>query len=219
MPVYVKKNGKYKRRKNLFYKRTYNKGVKVLHEIAKIKKQLNVEMKWLDTFSALTAISTTPQIVQVTNTQQGSTAETRVGEQIKLTSLYFKYTLEANANAVNTFTRILIIQDMQTNGAIYTAADVFENSSGNADIVSPLNLKNKYRYRILYDKIHNFQDTGRKTAQDSFYKSIQMLIRYKSNNGDITDLSSNSLSIYLVSNQATNTPSINYSMRLRFVDN
>jgi hypothetical protein len=183
------------------------------------KKLLNVEYKIIDTQLSLAAISTTANILQLTNIAQGTSDITREGNQIKISSIQFKYYMEINASTTATALRFILVQDKQTNGAIYTPGDLLEDASPTDVIVSPNNLGNKFRFRILYNKVHTLSQNGSRMQYKEFYKKVELPIRYDGNAGTIADVNTNSLSMFIVSDEATNTPIIDMFVRLRFIDN
>lgn len=185
----------------------------------KALKMMNVEYKVLDTQITFTAISNTPTIVQLTNLSQGDGQSNRDGNQVKITRINWRYTYSVNASAVFSFLRVILVLDRQTNQAIYTAGNLLQDVTINDAIVSAKNLDNKFRFKVLYDKVHSMSPTHRTCGNAKYNKNVEIKIRYDANAGDITDLTSNSLSILLVSNEVTNTPSITSFMRLRYVDN
>ncbi len=183
------------------------------------RKLFNVEYKQLVTQAIATALPQTGTIVQLTNIAQGDTTFTRDGSQIKGTSYTFNYLINQSGNATNTQCRVLLIQDKQTNQVIYTPADVFFDATATDILVSPYNVDNSHRFRILYDRYHAFTDTGHTNMVKKHSSPINMLFRYDANAGDITDLTQNSLSLLVCSNEPTNVPVITFNFRLRFIDN
>ncbi len=196
----------------------YGDAQKALALATRLKGLVNVEFKFLDHI-AVSTVSATPTIIQITNAAVGDTAETRDGDQVKLTSIYLNYIITLNASATASTMRVMLIKDSQTNGAIYTAAQLFADSTANDNLVSPLNLDNKYRFKVLYDRNHIVSSTGKSIIHLKKYIKVSDKIRYGGAAGDITDLNSASYSILAVSNEATNQPTFQRSFRVRFVDN
>ncbi len=87
--------------------------------------------------------------------------------------------------------------------------------------ISALNLDNKYRFRIHKRWIFQLNNEGGNSRVLNFYKKFgnDMKIRYDGIVGDISDLTSKSLSLLFISDEPTNTPSITFFNRMRFVDN
>ncbi len=183
-----------------------------------IKKLMNVEFKFHDVVQTDTAQNQTASIIQLTNIPQGDTSETRDGAQVKLTRLQIKYTISAGTADV-TFVRCIVVHDSQTNQAIYGIADLLQDTTASDSIVSMLNLDNKYRFSILYNKVHSFSNTGNKAVYKEFMKDLDMRIRFDASTPSIADLTSSSLSIVFIANIGSNTPSITLFARVRYVDN
>ncbi len=184
-----------------------------------LKGIVNVEFKEHTVAATGTAISSTPAISQTTNLSLGDTTTTRDGSNIKLVNLTFTYRLSIHPTAVTTFVRIMVIHDKQTNQAIYTAPNILHDVTVGDSIVSPRNLDHTHRFTVLYDKVHSLSEAGPMAVYRRFNKKLQLKLRYDADDGTIADLTSSSLSLMFVSDEATNTPLITFSHRLRYVDN
>ncbi len=201
-------------------KMVYGDAKKALAIARSVKSLMNVEFKNHDVDHSATAIADgVGNIVQLTNIPQGDTTITRDGSNCKITSVYINLLLRINASATNTNVRVSLVHDKQTNQAIYATADLLSNVNNVNSIVSPLNLDNQYRFHILYNKVFKITDSGQQTAVVKIYKKMQMKLRFDGNTPSIADLRSGSLSLLLISNEATNTPTFTGSCRIRFVDN
>ncbi len=187
----------------------------------KALKMLNVEYKFHDVQLTGSAISTTATILQLTNISQGDTGQTRDGLQLKVASILLRIRASVNESATKSSLRCILVHDKQTNGAIYTTAAILRDVTITDAIVSPYELDNKFRFRILYDKVVNLVPSNDSAIQmiDYYKRDVEMRIRYSGNAGDITDIPSSSLSLLLISTEATNTPSVTAFVRIRFVDN
>ncbi len=215
---YKKKNyGKYKYKKYL----TLDKASKALAVAYSIKKLMNVEFKFHDVQLMAQAITNTPIITQLTNIPQGDTDTSRDGAQVKLTRHLLRYTISSNALATDGhIVRCMIIHDKQTNGAIYSDSDLLQDVSNLNNLTSPLNLDNKYRFRVLYDKVHTLVTTA---SNGQIYKAyindMDLRLRFESSTPSIADLNSSSLSFIMMASNPNNSPSITLFSRVRYVDN
>ncbi len=185
---------------------------------------MNVEYKCLDVSPATFAAPDGPgRITQLTNIAQGDTAVTRDGNQIKLTAINFKAIITCNVSATTIGSTIncYLIEDRQTNGAIYASADLLASVVNTTSLVTPLNIDNKFRFRVLKRWIVHVNNEGHPRQTIKYYHQFgnQMKLRFDSNNGDITDLTSRSLSFLAIGNEAVNEPTVTMFSRLRFVDN
>ncbi len=184
-----------------------------------IKKLLNVEFKFFDTQLTATAIPVIPVITQLTNIPQGDTDQTRDGAQVKLTRLDIKMVVNSHASAVSTEFRVMVVLDKQTNQAIYNATDLLSDVTAGDSIVSALNLDNKYRFRVLYNKVMSFSNVGHNSQYTQISIPLDLRLRFDASTPSIADLTSNSLSMLFTSSQATNTPNLSLFARIRYVDN
>lgn len=193
---------------------------KALNIALLLKRLVNVEIKNFDVVHATAAVPDgVGLIVQLTNIPQGDTTITRDGSNLKILSIYVNILIRINGSAANSNIRVALVQDTQTNQAIYTTADILSDVTNIESVVSPLNLDNQFRFRILHNKVYNISDSANKTAVCKIYKKLNMRLRYDASTSAIADLTSNSLSLLLISNEATNEPTFTGVTRLRFVDN
>ncbi len=198
----------------------YSDARKALTIARGVKSLLNVEFKFFDSQVTNTEILSTPQLFQLTNVVQGDGGSNRDGNQIKVVGNLLKYSVTMDASAVTSQLRVMLVLDKQTNGAIAIAADVLEDITVFDAIVSPLNLDNKYRFRILYDKVHLFSNAGaNKLHYRDKYIKMSERIRYDGTAGNITDITSSSLFLLVVSSTGAQGPDFVLHNRVRFLDN
>lgn len=195
-------------------------GKSAYHLGKKALSMLNVEYKCFEVQLTNNPITDTGVISQCTNIPQGDTVQSRDGNQLKITQMIFNYMITSNVSSVSSAVRVMIVHDKQTNGAIWTPADLFADASVFDVQVSPLNIDNNHRFRILYNKLHVIPfGSARSAVNRRFIKKMALKLRFKSSTPSIADLTQDSLSVFMVSNEATNTPTVTFNMRLRYVDN
>lgn len=113
------------------------------------------------------AMSTTGQGAtknSLTQTGQGNTSNTRVGEEIELVGYTFKYTmisavagLLTNGDRFNNMRIVLFRWYVDSNFEVPTLADVLDNTVVNW-CLAPYNRTNKEKYHIMYDKTHHLEN-------------------------------------------------------------
>ncbi len=211
-----------KRKKHWGYT-NYNKGLtlgaKALGIALATKRLLNVEFKSIDNVLNVQPITTTGLTLNLATIGQGTGESEREGNQIKVTSVYLDYFISINASATDTTIRIMIFVDKQPNGASTTLTELLSDPTSPANIVSPINLGNKYRINMLYNKRHQLSINGRRNAQGKRYIKQQLKVRYSGSGSTISALTTNNIRFIAISDEATNTPTIECSMRTRFIDN
>lgn len=207
----------YKKKKgNIFWRRLRNKA---LYGGLKALRYLNVEKKPLDSRLTAQAVSTTAGVSSTFwACTQGDGESNRDGNQIKVISVLYRYMLTLNNMSTNSEVRIMLVLDKQCNGAAAAFGDVVDDTTAGDALISPYNLDNKFRFKVLYDKLH-LLNVDKTTISAQKMLKFNLRIRYDGNAGDITDLTSYNLLEFRVSNEATNTPTMTRVLRTRFVDN
>ncbi len=197
---------------------------KALIVAKQVKKLVNVEYKFFDIISTGTVIPNgVGTIVQLSNIPQGDTDITRDGAQVKLTTMDFTANIIVNTSAANTgsLITVMLVEDRQTNEAIYATADLLENVVDGLSPLSALNLDNKYRFKVMKRWIFqlNTASNPRKVIKCHYKFPNNMKLRFDNSTSTIADLTSRSLSLLFISNEATNEPSIVFFNRIRYIDN
>lgn len=196
-------------------------GSSALKLAKRIKTMVNVEYKSHDEIQTENP-TTTGGIISLTNVIQGDSSIFRDGNQIKMTSFNMKYRLTHNAsgNAYQTV-RMILFLDRQNNNPGSTDPSVsgtIHSILDNATIPSQMKLSNAKRYKVLLDKTYNLQDGQRESITGKYFKKFKGIkIRYES--GTTNPARENNLWLLTLSNVATNTPAVQLTTRVRFVDN
>lgn len=150
----------------------------------------------------------------------GNSATTRVGMRIQIASIEIRLIMMNNQAATNNG-RLSIVIDKQANAAAPTVANVYTA----AGISYPRNLAYRKRFRVIFDKTWIFSaDNVDQNSDKFFHKFIRfrrpLAVEYNAaDNGDIQDISSNS--IHTISSGITATPNgpACYGVaRIRFYD-
>ncbi len=173
------------------------------------------EKKVLDTTVELGAPADTGLITQLTNVAQGLTDVLRLGNKIMIVGIHLKYQVSSN---ISSSIRVMIVQDKQTNGAIYTTGELLQDATNNNAVISLLNKDQRRRFRVIYDKFHSFSLNGTAVAFANKFIKVNIPVRYDANVGDITDLQSNSLSLMSIAGIAGAGVDITFQVRLFFTD-
>jgi hypothetical protein len=201
------KPGRGRRRNNIFYRRGLKKAIR-------LAGYLNVEFKHFDVFDSAN-VTDGLTIVQLSNIAQGDTVSTRDGDSCKVTNMLLSITSKIHASATNSFVRVMLVRDNQTNGAIFTTANLLEGD----EYLSPANPSNKDRFTIYYDKLFALSNTGEGCVKDNMNKEVSFHIQFGAATAAITSLRGKSLALCFISDESTNYPTIDYRSRLTYVDN
>lgn len=179
---------------------------------------INAEYKILDSINAGN-VTDSASIACYNPLSQGTSATTRNGNTVKFTSVYAKGSITWNPTAGATSVqnvRAVWLIDKAPNGQLPAWTDVFSTT----DVYS---LRTPYidkdRFIILKDQ-RFMVNAQRPQLKYSFYSPKNFHTTYLSNLGTIADIQKNSLILLLLGDQATaNYPGINWTVRIKYVDN
>lgn len=200
----------------------------------KIKKMQNdEELKYTDVLITAQGISSTGSFHLLNGLTQGDDAKNRDGREAVSTSIQGKMTFVSNTDDIGSTTlRMIVFWDSQANGAAPTAATLLDNSIITSFLIAPYHRDYQKRYKILFDRVFvlnplqiltttagTVTENQNITKYLSFKKQLSRTIKFNSNNnGNIGDIVSNSLYVYFVSNEATNTPTVTSGFRFYYKD-
>nr|UOF79877.1 capsid protein [Cressdnaviricota sp.]UOF81548.1 capsid protein [Cressdnaviricota sp.] len=220
----VYKPNKVRRKRN--WGKVYNyvsKGVGLASKVARLGMQVyniasmvNAETKFIDTAFSADTYNNGGEVTYLSGNAQGTTQSTRLGNSILFKDLFLRATISGNSAATNTMSRIMIFIDTSNDGVIPDINEVLASST----IWSPLNLNFRSRFVILYDKvIYNRTGTQNQNRNIKVYKKLRG-IHAKFQGTDATQGSAGKNSIYMLklSDQPTNVPSFDGTIRIKYYD-
>lgn len=111
------------------------------------------ELKVIDTQVVTAPVLTAGTATLLNGVAQGTDFTDRIGRKVNIRSIHLKYYIQAY-NSVDVplgdIFRIMLVWDYQTNGALAAVTDILTT----ADVLSGVNLTNRDRFKVLYDKRH-----------------------------------------------------------------
>lgn len=187
------------------------------------------ELKFIDTTKAATAVATAGTIFNssLLLMQEGTSDSTRIGNKITVKSVMLRGSVFANAqvdaNETSNVVRIIVYLDRQANGATAAVTDILASANWR----SFNNLDNKDRFRTLAEKeiaivLPGATPSGAafvfgETVQPFFMKAkLNMVVKYKLNVGDITDLASANIGVLVIAKDTLG--SVDYIARCKYTD-
>ncbi len=189
----------------------------------------NGELKFLDTVVSDTPITAAMVIQNLTVIAEGNGESQRVGRKVTIKSVHIKgvITLIPATDAANTSDKVfgMLVQDMQTNGAAFTALDLIDTNV----IASFRNLANSGRFKVLYKKTFMFNAGGAAPSGAAFVfssaqrdvninKKCNIVMEYDNSatTGVITSVRSNNL--YWVTQSTNGVTNSVLTARIRYSD-
>jgi hypothetical protein len=182
-----------------------------------IRKLINIEEKILDTSSASYVFDTTGNVTPMSLIAQGLDYNNRVGDSLKMQSLQLRYRVFRGGSATTSVVRIMLIRDLDCQGATPTTAQILSAVGTSQAPTSPLNWLNRKRFAVLYDNLTTVTSTD-----IGFTDSISMAheghILFLGTTAAAASQGKGSLFVLAISDEATNYPSIAWQSRIIFTD-
>lgn len=178
------------------------------------------EFKAVDVLSTATC-DTASAVALLNGIARGDEINERTGREVTMKSIQFTYTATVTTGTgTDQRQRVLLVYDRQTNGAALTAAQVLNA----ADTLSPRNLENRRRFKILYDRTHTLNASGEtgSAVTRRFFRRLAHPVTFNSGDaGTVADITTGSLYLVVVGSNAAGVTAgaVAYSSRIRYVDN
>lgn len=199
----------------------------------------NSELKVQDIPTTTYQVNTTGSITLLAIPVTGADFNARIGRKIKLRSLFIRGRVQLEVDATlaavsvtGQQARCMIVYDLQPNGAAPAITDILNT----ADPASQLNLNNRDRFRVLYDREFPFDPYqsittatqaqlcwGRTLHNVKLYKKLNHEMIFNAvNGGTVADIASGALyMVWIGSAAAASNGDVNaiVSTRVRYSDN
>lgn len=211
MPKF-KRNSKWKSRA-----RTVSQvATKALSTALMVKKLINVEFKHIDTVPVTITPVQAGTVYAMHGCAESTSSQGRNGLSIRTKSVFVRYTITENASATATTVRVMLVKDQRPAGTTPAVTDILE--TGNRWIALMNNI-NTTRFTVLSNKLYSFSSSGTQQIHGEIYKKLNFITKYNGSTAADTDIDSNALYLIVVGSEATNTPSMTYTARVRYIDN
>lgn len=133
----------------------------------------------IDANAAATPWIANPGSILLNGLGEGASPVQRIGRQVIMKSILLQFALGFVATYKGAI-RVMMVYDSANNGATPTAATLHTSLLADTSIVSPNNLDNRERYRVLMDKRFTV-DAGVKSSIVLFkkFKRLNLPVQYK----------------------------------------
>lgn len=186
-----------------------------------IRKLINVEQKFSETSGTHTP-NQSGSVTYLSGISQGDDVINREGNSIKVQHMRLKYFCGINSSNTGCAVRVLLVRDLQNQGATIVANDVLEAvGTGFASIAfidfTNGSLQNK-RFTIVYDKMFTL-DTYNPYVSDEFTSSHDCHTYFRGTGATVASAGNGSYFLITLSSEPTNVPTILFNTRTEFTDN
>jgi len=198
----------------------YSLAKRSLQGVNALRRLINIEEKYSDVGLSLNP-DTSGVASCVTQLAQGTTMNTRVGNSVKVQTLEMWGRVACNTS-VTTYSlcRVVVIRDMEGQGTAPTAADVFETVGGSSAPRQAFDWLNRKRFAILYDELFALTPLAGGQIVSTFHYRVPLEkhVFYRGTTAAAASDGEGSIYIVAVSDEATNTPSVNVNTRITYTD-
>jgi hypothetical protein len=196
----------------------YSLAVRTAQGLNAVRRLINIEVKDFNNTLGIQP-SSTWTFINFSPIAQGLTDGARVGNSIKLQSLFFAAYIElypgvTTDNAV----RFMLLRDHENAGAAPTSA-IFQYPAALYQLTTPLTSIAEKRFTVVFDETVNIACNGDKSAFFKYSSSANQHIKFRGT--DATDASAAEGSLWFATcadNNAVNSPAIYGTWRLRYTD-
>lgn len=220
MPYY-RTNNNYKTRYRKRYRRKPNN---IKRDVALMKRRLYTigkpEFKFRDGHVPDQSVADQGLFYALNAMPKGDQADQREGRQIRLKSVQIRCDVQMNSSEAHTQFRLLVLVDKQPNGAFPNYLDLWNIYGSVIPVVAMKNLDFRHRFTILRDVTIQLDQNSIREKMIKIYKKLNIVTTYNGdNNGTVGDIETNSLLVYVTSDNLLNQPTFNLSTRIRYIDN
>lgn len=176
---------------------------------------LDPERKDNTTVSAGQAISSAGAIINLNGVSAGTVSNQRIGRQ----ALWLSATSQMNFNlgagaTVPAAVKMWLILDRQPQGVVMTMTQFLATAT--LPTISARNLENTARFKVLWTRRIVLQAFF-PTKLVKFFKPLRFTSRHSATLPGVANMTTNALFIIFASDQVANLPTVDYTLRLRFV--
>lgn len=194
-----------------------------------------VEKKYIDSNISGTLTSTYNSYL-LNGIAAGTGANQRIGRKIVMTSLFFRWRIGVDLNSGTNYlnsvpgdARLVIVYDSQANGTAPTWTDVFTNASP----VALMNMANRDRFKVLFDKMvflggtvkfqlastsAEFQPIGPVLAGGKKYRKLYLETIQQGDADTISSISTGSVYAMWIGSTADTCNGMRMQARIRYID-
>jgi len=181
------------------------------------------ELKFVDE-AILGVPVATGTVTLINGVAQGTDVNNRIGRKFLMKSLLWRFRVGLNtaASSPGNVIRLLIVYDAQTNGALPAVTDILTA----ADVLAPMNLNNRDRFKIICDKwwstgAYTISGTDIDTGEfcppmDKFYKKLNLEVQNSGTANTIGSISTGAVYALLIAENTSATAEL--ATRIRYTD-
>lgn len=183
-----------------------------------IRKLINIEFKQLETSQTAYTFDYNGAVLPVSQIVQGTDYTQRVGDSIKIQRIELRFQVAKAAAATNNAVRIMLVRDLDCQGAIPATGDIIANTGSAIAPMSPKKFLNDKRFSVIYDYLHVVSTTDY-CFTDTYTQAHEGHILFLGSAANAASMGKGSLFLVAVADViTTNLPVITFTTRITFTD-
>ncbi len=183
-----------------------------------IRKLINIEEKILETVQSSTGFDTTGTVYPISQIAQGLDYTNRVGDSIKMQRIVVRWRIFKASAATASLCRIILFRDLDGYGTAPATSDVLQTVGSATAPLTPIDFLNRKRFSIIRDELYDVNSTGDSTYTGVWDLAHEGHVMYLGTTAAAASNGKGSVYILVVSDEATNVPTIAFSSRIVFTD-
>lgn len=182
--------------------------------LRKVKKlERKVEVKIQDSGIVTQTPALAGILTHINGIAQGDGVSERDGISCNLIGFKMNYRVQLNAASTLAIIRVIVVRDnRQVESTDPSVLDVLLSAS----VISQHSRLNPKRFTFYYDKVHALDDSSQRNIYRTFFRKAKFKMQFIG--AAATTQTMNGLYLILISDQAGNLPSVQFSFRNWFVD-
>ncbi len=146
--------------------------------VSGLEKDMRPEIKLVRTEMAVTVVDT-GNIIHLTPVAQGITVNERIGNTVRLSSLYIKGEVLMNTAAQSSTFKLLVVRDRNSSGNPPAVADILDLAASAAlRPYSGNSIGNRKRFDFMYSSLTTLNNTGANTLPIKIYLNKKKSVNY-----------------------------------------
>ncbi len=185
--------------------------------VRKLQPFIDRELHIKDFVAAPQNVTTATDFLLLSAAATGTGVADRTGLQVRLHSIAYKMFFEVGN--LDVCVRVTLFRDSMTNGVTPLQAELYEFTlTGSETLLSPINIENVKRFRILADFHVTMSPAWKPLVCLKKFRRLGTIQKHLANTTAIADLLSGGIWIAMTSNTAggANSPTVNILSRVRF---
>lgn len=187
-----------------------------LRQVKQLKRE--VEPKYVD-LDTSTTVSTSGTIIYLHTIPEGDSDGARSGALINAKSVHGNMKLTIHGSATQTVVRLALVRVRDVNGGTPTISQCWSSGGTVGGTLALRNLQEAERYKVLWDKKVTLNSVSQPEKLVKFYQKLNSIkMRFNNTAGGNAECEGYGYFLFMISDEATNVPTVLYTTRFVFTD-